>query len=266
MFKKIVSSAKESGCQKLRERGVNCPECGSALRMPDHLPEAEFQMTLKCESCTWMGTLASLRSAGGNDYTPLAMKPGDSRIKEVLGEERATWLIPAKKKMNFLMVFALIWLVMSSFGFVGVLMEFLKSENGGDEWIGVLMLGFFVLIGLGVGYGGLRMAYTELLIRVGVDEVVLTRKFFKKMWDKKIPRELVGKVWMSEAYRQNDRPVYQIEIENEDANGKNLKFGSSLSHDEKRWVLGGLREMLQHSEGGGVIRLWGFDFSGKSKI
>jgi hypothetical protein len=193
-----------------------------------------------------MGTLTSLRALSrGEAHTPLAVKPEGCLIKEALGEERASWLIPAKRKINFLMVFAGIWLVMSSFGLVGVLHEVMQS-NGGDEWIGVLMLGVFLAVGVAVGYIGLRMAYTELLIRVGVDEVVLTRKFFKKMWDKKIPREQVGRVWLSEAYRQNERPVYQIEIENEE--GKNLRFGSNLSQDEKRWLLGGMREMLVHTD------------------
>ena len=51
-----------------------------------------------------------------------------------------------------------------------------------------------------------------------------------------------GGVSLAEAYRQNDSPVYQIEITND--KGKNIKFGSSLKHDEKRWLLGQLESVL----------------------
>jgi len=94
-----------------------------------------------------------------------------------------------------------------------------------------------------MGYIGLRTAYTELLIRVDQKSVVLTRKFFNRMWDKSIPREQLGKVHLSVAYRQNESPVYQVEIDNHD--GKNIKFWSSLSQYEKKWVLGGLRDFLE---------------------
>jgi len=258
MFKKIISSAKESGYQKLRRRGVNCPSCGRALPLPEHLPEAGFSMTVKCDHCSWVGGLSNLMGVGSGKDTqsPLLEKPEKSKIKEAIGEVKASWLIPAKKGVNFLMFFAAFWLLIT--GGVTFGLTFGTVEASGDMplWGGLLFLSVFWMIGLGVGYAGLRMAYTEFLIRVDEEKVILTRKFFKKISESSIPREHVVGVSLSEAYRQNERPVYQLEIERQE--GKNLKFGSHLSHDEKRWLLAGLKsvlggEALLGNDGEGVL-------------
>ncbi|GEM_PF-4728524 len=251
MFKKLAHFASEKGYQLLLKRGTPCPECGNPLNLPQSLPEAGFKSTIKCRHCSWMGSIGGLNRSSDDEMSSgegcqkVYPKPSDSQIREVIGIQKATWLIPAKKGVNFLMFFAAFWLSIVSFITFGMITGSVDMEGGGDlpVWAGGLFLIPFWLIGLGVGYLGLRMAYTELLIRVDQDAVILTRKFFNRMWDKTIPREQVGKVHLSVAYRQNESPVYQVEVDNND--GKHIKFGNSLSQDEKKWVLGGLRDFLE---------------------
>ena len=268
MFKKLVSSAKESGYQKVRKKGVRCPDCGNALDLPEHLPEAGFGMTLKCSHCSWMGGLSSLISHGSRDQllSSRKEKPEGSKIKEVIGEVKASWLIPAKRKFNFLMFFALFWLLVTGAFTFGLLFGGVQVSGDMPLWGGMLFLGIFWLIGLGMGYAGLRMAYTELLVRVDENAVILTRRFFKKMWSHSIPRDQVKRVSLGVAYTQNEVPVYQLEIKNTD--GKDLKFGSSLSLDEKRWLLGGLESVLGKSSGEKIAQQGQVDglFSGASDL
>ena len=253
MFKKLADFASKKGYELLKKRGAHCPECGRPLSLPRELPEDGFKSTIKCHACSWMGSIGGLNRSPDSDQASDGgrvdrIKPADSKIKEVIGIQKATWLIPAKKGFNFLMFFAAFWLSIVSFITFGLIAGSVDMEGGGDlpSWAGGLFLIPFWLIGLGVGYVGLRMAYTELLIRVDQDAVVLTRKFFNRMWDKSIPREHVGKVDLGVAYRQNERPVYQIEIMANE--GAGIKFGSNLSDDDKQWMLGGLRNFLKGPE------------------
>lgn len=247
MFNKLISLASSKAYEMLLTRGVSCPDCGKPLDLPRALPEAGFKSTIKCRHCEWMGSLSSLSQSMVDVHSATHEKPTDCLIREAIGIQKATWLIPAKKKFNFLMFFALIWLGMISFATVGMMTGGVSMEDGGDTppWVAELFLIPFWAIGLGVGYIGLRMAYTELLVRVDPSNVVLTRKFFKRMWDKSIPREQVGRVHLSVSHRQNESPIYQIEIENDLPDGKNIKFGNSLSQDDKRWLLCSLQDFLK---------------------
>ena len=249
MFKKLTHFASEKGYEILKNRGAHCPECGRPIDLPASLPEDGFHSTIKCGSCPWMGSIGGLNRAPEDDAassgggSTVRVKPADSKIKDVVGIQKATWLIPAKKGFNFLMFFAAFWLSIVSVITFGMITGNVDSD-GGDlpAWAGGLFLIPFWLIGIGVAYTGLRMAYTELLIRVDQDAVILTRKFFNRMWDKSIPRENLGDVSLGVAYSQNNSPVYQIEIDARE--GKGIKFGSNLSEGEKQWLLGGLRRFL----------------------
>ena len=218
MFKKLISLASEKAYELLKKRGASCPDCAKPLTLPDHLPEAGYKSTIKCTHCSWMGSIGSLHRSSDDDHSAIQSKPSDSNIRESIGIQKATWLIPAKKKFNFLMFFGAIWITMISFATYGMITGGVNMEGGGEAppWVAGLFLVPFWGVGLVVGYIGLRMAYTELLVRVDQSDVVLTRKFFKRIWDKSIPREHVGRVHLSESHKQNESSVYLIEIENED--------------------------------------------------
>jgi len=249
MFDKLITLASSKAYEMLKSRGAMCPDCGKPLALPENLPKAGFKSTIKCGHCPWMGSFSSLNRSDRDQQSATSVKPDGSKIRETIGIQKASWLIPAKKKVNFLMVFGLIWVGFVAFMTVGMITGDVSMEGGGEapSWLVGLFIIPFWAIGLGVGYTGLRMSYTELLVRVDEKQVVLTRRFFKKMWDKSFPREQVGRVHLSVAYQQNNSPVYQIEIDNRE--GKNIKFGSSLKTDEKRWLLGELQGFLYDEDG-----------------
>jgi len=248
MFEKISDSLLEFSYQKMRKRVNKCPRCQEMLEMPLHLPEAKYESTISCSHCGWLGTLSDLGSHLLNRNVeieePLIVKPKQSQIREVLGDQKASWLIPAKKKINFLMVFGGIWTAFTSLFIVLMLTQNVQTSGGNSGlWFAGLMLTLFFTIGLVIGYIGMRMSYTELLIRVDDEFVTLTRKFFNRMWDKRILRDKVKDVRLGEAYRQNEKPVYQVEIV--DSDGAKHQFGSHLEHEEKRWLLTQIKSFLQ---------------------
>lgn len=245
MFAKIKDVAVAGGYHLMRSKGVNCPDCERKLDLPADMPEGGMDAVISCQHCGWSDSFSGLFSLSRGDHlAPKHSKPAGCCILESVDGETHTWMIPAKKRFNFLLLFAAIWLL-----FVGVFTAAIAFGNPTDSatgeppdgWGYLFLLPFWVA-GLGVAYAGLRMSFTELILRVDGEKVTLLRKFFGKVWGKSIARDDVGTVSLKVAYRKNNSPVYHIYVEN--GNGKDIKFGSNLEQDEKRWMLGQLQDVL----------------------
>ena len=112
--------------------------------------------------------------------------------------------------------------------------------EGASPWP-LLFLSLFWAVGIGMLYVGLRMRYARHLVIVDEKSVILGRSLFGRRKLKSFPRESVQSVTKKEFYQQNYQPVYGIEIRGE--RGK-LRFGSSLTEEEKDWLVADLKRSL----------------------
>ncbi|MFC5050149.1 hypothetical protein ACFPK9_05960 [Rubritalea spongiae] len=229
--------ALSKGYEALRRKGANCPECGAVLHLPARVP-AENDV-IQCSACSWSGGPFDFISSD-DDWGAVKQQPAGSKIVKSETADGVRWLMPAAKRLNFLCVFAFLWLSFISFFTAMVL--FGEVEDDMSRWAVSLFLVPFWAVGLGVGYAGLRMMLLESILLVNSGEVQLMQKLFGKVKVKELSRAEVKRVERYTAYSQNDRPVYGLRIV---TGGKEkLDFGSRLNEDEKRWLLSELKELL----------------------
>lgn len=245
MFKKIKNIAMKGGYRLALSKGADCPECGKKLHLPARMPEGGMDAVISCHHCGWSDSFSGLFSLSRGDHLGAKQsKPEETKILESVDGDRYTWLMPAKRRPNFMLFFSALWLLFIGF-FTGVMVFGNPTDSSTGEplgwWVYLFLVPFWA-VGLGLAYVGLRQAFTELILRVDGREVTLLRKFFGRVWGKSIARDDVGTVSLKEAYRQNESPVYHVFVDNK--NGKDIKFGSGLNHDEKRWMLGQLKVVL----------------------
>ncbi len=102
-------------------------------------------------------------------------------------------------------------------------------------------LGLFWAIGLGFLYYWLKLKYERTLILAERERLAVQRILFGK---KRIVTTALGpdsRAGLVEAYSDNDRPVYRVEVSG--LNGK-AKFGTALSNAEKDWLVDCLHQFL----------------------
>jgi hypothetical protein len=100
----------------------------------------------------------------------------------------------------------------------------------------------FAAVGLALIYGGLRQKFASHLLYLSSDLIRIQRRLiFRSTYDLK-PEDVLH-VKLVEAYSQNDRKVYGIEI---GAGLRQIRFGSALRDDEKQWLAWEIRDFLRH--------------------
>lgn len=248
-----------NGYTLLRKKRVKCPECNEPLELPVKLPKGGLEGFIECAQCGWRNSLSSLLAAGSRveeeDY--LREKPSHSKIEKVADEEDQTWLIPAKRKLNFLIFFGTVWLLFT--GLFTTLVFFGEPVEGNGEqledvWVGLFLVPFW-LIGIGVMYFGLRMSLSAFSIVVNNHELRVSRHFLGRQRDKKIALEEIEEVKLNVAYTQNDTPVYEVCLLGKAKN--KIGFGSSLTKEEKAWMVHELHEAC------GLKKSFSFDADGE---
>ncbi len=236
MFRKIINSMETANAKAAFKRGeATCPECGAP---PPRMP-GKWDGVLACPGC---GAKASVfewaaASAAGGGKGHADSRPDGTAIRREETAGGVTWNIPAKGKFGFLMVFAVLWLAITALVSGGFLVTYLTGgEIEGDmpEWVLIPFFGIFWAVGLGVLYAGLREKFMCHSVSVSDGKVTLIRRMFGRENAKSIAAGKGTSVSQKEFYQQNYKPVYGIEIRNE--SGK-LRFGSTLSEEEKAWLV-----------------------------
>ncbi|MCB1227244.1 MAG: hypothetical protein KDK99_15610 [Verrucomicrobiales bacterium] len=220
---------------------LTCPQCGQVLRhLPPIQPEALWDTRVDCPSCSSSFSLLSMSAVENKpERRPIATRPTHTTITEIKDQGSRLWKIPAKRGCNFLLVFATLWTLFSSL-FLGVALMG-KMEAASSPWMIWLFPGFFIAIGIGLLYAGLRMSWTEHWLLVTDTHLVHQLQFLGRGKRKSFARAGVRSVELVVFYGQNYKPVYGIEIRA--AEGK-IRFGSSLTMDEKAWLCGEIRTEL----------------------
>lgn len=235
MFEKLKKIALEKGYKLARLKGAKCPECSKPLDLPREMPVGGLDAIFYCDYCGWSGSVTDFMSRGSK-YDVVKQKPAQSKIQETFTAEGLTWVIPAKRRPNFFLFFALIWLSFTSFmTFMFVLGDPVDSETGEpvSRWIGLFFVPFWA-VGIGIFYAGINMALGSQSITVGRGKIILKKHLLGTTREKSLELNDIESVYQDVAYEQNDSPVYRIRVKAKE--GKDLKFGTNLKREERSWL------------------------------
>lgn len=218
-----------------------CPSCGDWLERPHIREDILWDGVVDCPHCGHASALMSLYAREtrseeqklAEDNPPVAPPAVTKITVEDTGAGRR-WRVPAKGGCNGLLVFAALWL-----GFSGTMFTVVAVS---DAPVGALIfMSVFILIGLGLLYGGLMSSRAWHTLELDAAELVHTRTFLGRQKRRAFPREGIQSVRMTVFYSQNYTPVYGIEIT---CGKRKMKFGSALSAEEKAWLCQDMREAL----------------------
>ncbi|MBK1790778.1 hypothetical protein [Persicirhabdus sediminis] len=235
MFKLVKGLAERKGYEHLRKKGAVCPMCSWSLALPAVMPDE-----IVCCACGWSGGMMDLIFLEPDSANRIYEKPAKSKIIESKDDGSCSWLLPATKKINFMLVLSVVLLV-----FVGAFTAFAVIVETESVSYKITTLSFtipFWLGGIAIGYFGLKSMLMESIVVVDRERVILLQKLFGKSKQTVLARELVTRVDTYEAYRENDSLVYGVKVTT--AGKEGLEFGSRLSRDEVFWLCAQLEQAL----------------------
>lgn len=219
-------------------RLLACPECGTkAPRTRDPV--------ITCPQC---GTKASVAewSASARDGVLVgrADQPPATTIRRESTPGGTVWHIPARGKFGFFMFFGVLWCLITALVSGGFLFAFLTGgtiEGDLPDWLLIPFFGLFWAIGLGTLYMGVREKCLKHRLTVAAGEFLLRREMFGRHREQRLAVADIRSVEQREFYQKNYEPVHGIEIK---AARAKLRFGSTLTPEEKAWLVADLREVI----------------------
>jgi len=227
------------------ETTLRCPACGEPLPAPARVTEALWDMTVGCQPCGFHCSLLAAGFAGMDVSTPEdpppvpSQLPPDSIISVSQGPDLQEWDIPAKRGWNGFIGFSLFWLGLCSLFILGLSRT--KSWHYGTN-IGLpIMLGIFVLAGLGMLYAGLAASWMRHHLAIRGNALYYRRDFPGRTARLAFPLHSIESVELKEFYQQNYQPIAGIEIRS--PHGK-IRFGSQLTQVEKQVLAAQLKAAL----------------------
>jgi hypothetical protein len=240
------------GCQAeiepdLVERTGNaiCPFCGAELSsLGLALPHAESRPAVDSPG----GGFES-----GSITRPLPPVPAGSTIKIVESTpERLVLFIPGGGgRASGLGCFGLVWnlfVVVFSAVFLGTIL----FDKGGDAppvlpVVGILSL--FWLIGIGFIFFWIKFRFERTFLLLDPGRIVVQRVLFNRKRLSETILDAESRAELVESYRQNEKPVYRVEVRGTPASAK---FGTALSDEEKDWLVDRINEFLGVRAGQGA--------------
>ena len=244
MFKRIIDGLESAHLRsKLKGGYLVCPDCGSR---PNNLPGKQDQL-LTCRLCgtkasiaEWTADEAQVSMLARADNPPIGTKIRESDD----GMGGTVWEIPASKKFNFFLFFALFWLGITaavSGGFIFALIDGAEIEGNFPTWGIIPFLSIFWIIGLVMLNLGLRQMLAKHKITVSGGRLIYRQEMIGLSKVKTLSCHGMKSVERKEFYQQNYTPVYGIEIKGTE--GK-IRFGSILKDDEKLWLVAAIRQAV----------------------
>ena len=218
-----------------------CRSCSNPIPVPTTLTDDLWDALVLCPHC---GAGCSLLALGNrSDETvlppPATALPEDSTISADSSPASNHWNIPARKRLNFILVFGTIWLLFTSIFLWAFLSD--KSDSNTPGWVLGIFVSVFVAIGLGTFFAGLRMAFVSYDLTIANGQFTYSQHLFGGSKHITVSLNSIQSVELTEFYQQNYRPVHGIEIRSSE--GK-IRFGSQLSVPEKQVLTAQLKAAL----------------------
>lgn len=231
---------------------IICPECGAGMQPGDGSAGG------RCSSCgadlkvSDLGNSPDQRDAGFDTTTGPAITralpalPDASKLRVIeSSDDRLILFIPGGgKQATGLGCFSLFWnafMVLFTSLWIGAALN--NGGNGQPDapWFAYPFIGVFWLIGLGMGWIWLRMKFQRTILLLERERVVLQHILFGR---RRLIETTIGpgsQAELVESYKQNDKPVYRIEITGPESPAR---FGTALSDPEKDWIVDRVNEFL----------------------
>ena len=222
-------------------RELACPDCGAKSAQAS--PPRDQVITCgrcgtKASAAEWASSVREKTFVGRADHPPV------TAIRRERTPGGTVWHIPARGKFGFFMVFGTFWCFVTALVSGGFLLTFLtggKIEGDLPEWMLIPFFGIFWAVGLGTLYMGVREKWLRHRLTVDAGELVLRREMFGRHREKRLAVSDIRSVEQKEFYQKNYQPVHGIEIK---ATRGKLRFGSTLTPEEKAWLVADLREVI----------------------
>lgn len=211
-----------------------CPRCGVTIN------DSKNARPAKCPTCHETLDAAHIvhRLELDVDYE-LSAPPMESETEVIEAtNDRLMLSIPGGgKRARSLGCFSVLWLLIT--GTVTTVFALVGFEELGkdEEWgpylaFGVLSL--FWLVGLGMFYFSVKLKYTRGYLFLSRERVVHQSIFLGRKTNTEITLTPNSHAMLVESFRENDTPVYRVKI---DTDGKDIHFGTGLSHELKEWYV-----------------------------
>jgi len=219
---------------------IVCPKCQA------HISANAVNIAQGVAFCKDCDEGFSLNGLAREQEIPRIERPADARSTLTRSAEHIAVVLPPgglKGIGCFMTFFTLFWNgVTWTVGF-GMLAALVGGTGTGPAlgvgFFGLLFMVPFVLIGLVTGVIALYCVFGETLLAMDRQHFILDRRLFRYKYVLKYPFADITKIELAEAYRQNESPVYGVGIFLKSKHMP-LAFGSSLSEEEKGWLLGEL--------------------------
>jgi hypothetical protein len=163
-------------------------------------------------------------------------KPAYSLVEFFSDRDSLGLIIPRGRSRGmafFFFFFALFWNALSWTMFTVALYK--------RETPAVFFLLIFVTIGAGLALAALYSFYGEFSLLADRSTCRAVWTLFKWNRTKSLPTTTITAVTEEVVYTKNYVPVYGVGLK---AGSKTLKFGSALTEEERKWIVGELRHFL----------------------
>jgi hypothetical protein len=235
-----ASEANQALKRAAKEERLKCPACGEIYT--GATTSIDFFIT--CPACAydasgdvWLDTSSGPLRQGQSDTAP-----PETEIQYSESGGTRIWDIPPNGKSGCFLAFSVVWL-----GFISLFTTILVNDslNHGShqsrESIGLRFLFMipFWFVALGMLYLALRERNARYRITIDDLQITLIRNWSGRIKKKSILLDQIQYIHQVVFYTRNYQPVYGIEIKSRSIK---LRFGSSLSADEKAWLIAGLKQ------------------------
>jgi hypothetical protein len=208
-----------------------CKTCNATIA-PGDANVAEGVCT--CRQCGGFFKIAALLTDDAV-ITRIA-KPAYSSVEFFSDRDSLGFIIPRGRSRGtafFFLFFALFWNALSWTMFTVALFQ--------GEFFAVLFLLIFVTIGAGLALVALYSFFGEFSLLADRSTCRAVWTLFKWSRTKSVITSSITAVTEEVVYTKNYQPVYGVGLK---SGPKTLKFGSALTEEERKWIIGELRHFL----------------------
>jgi hypothetical protein len=239
--KKILAALKDAAMER------PCPNCGEKFK-----PFADREITslsdlsqrCTCPACRASFTLKELAARrpeeDANPEGPF-QRPADSRV-ERRGDEaggRVEFHVPSAGRWGLWVIVPIVWNLFALPAFAAALSTIGKKEF--NLWAFVFY-SLFAAVGVRIALYAIRHRYGSTTLELRPETIRLQRSLFRTTSSREVATPDVLTVSKVVAYTRNYQPVHAIEIRGDRSR---IRFGSSLTDDEKNWLCWEVREYVR---------------------
>ncbi len=233
---------------------ITCPECRATLE-PDEI-DRDLRECPLCSASLVEVDLAAVEDQLGSEDEAIAGNPlpaethhdsdetvaATGRQVQII-ERTATRLVahipPSASGSGGLGFFVLLWngFMLITTGVAGTI---LQQKGGGVEFLPLIFVAVFWLVGIGLAISWVKMRFTRLYLLLERDRLVVQRKLFRTT-----NHELLlgpeSQASLEQSYAMNDVPVYAVTIQGAD---RKESFGTGLQPNDKEFLAREINQFL----------------------